>query len=411
MNILIFGLNFHPELIGVGKYTGEMAQALIDHGHRVTVITAPPYYPAWKITDGYSRWWYRTEKKGSLKIIRCPLWVPTHVTNATRLLHLASFCFSSLFTVPTSIYPAPDIVISIAPTLLAAPAALLAGRLTGAPTWLHIQDFELDAALGLGILRKNTMIRDLAQLFEKWVLSSFEYYSSISQSMVNRLTDLGVPSEKVFLFPNWVDTDSIHPLDAPNIFREQLGLGNNDVVVLYSGSMGVKQGLEVVIKSARELRAKANIQFVLCGDGPARQELHTSSYDCPNVHFLPLQPDDKFNELLNMADIHVLPQKSGASDLVMPSKLPGMLASGKPVIASCEEGSQLKTIIKSTGIPVASEDSAALSQSILQLAEDPGLRAQLGEQGRRFVIENYSKKKILERFISVLEGIPSRTKR
>ncbi len=406
MNILICGLNFHPELIGVGKYTGEMAKALVDHGHHVTVITTPPYYPAWKITNGYSRLWYRTEKNGSLKVIRCPLWVPTHVTGTTRLLHLASFGISSLFAIPAAVHPAPDIIISIAPTLLAAPAALLAGRLTGAPTWLHIQDFELDAALELGILQKNSFIRDLAQSFEKWMLSSFSYFSSISQPMVDRLSAGGVQAEKTFLFPNWVDTAAIHPLDAPNKFRDQLSFKQDDLVVLYSGSMGVKQGLDILVKCARELRARTNIHFVLCGDGPAREELQMSSSDCPNIHFLPLQPVEELNQLLNMADIHLLPQKSGASDLVMPSKLPGMLASGKPVIASCEDGSQVKSIINSTGIPVASEDSQALSEAILQLSVDPGLRMQLGNRGRRYVMANYSKEKILKQFITILEGIP-----
>lgn len=405
MNILICGLNYHPELIGVGKYTGEMVQSLVDRGHQITVVTTPPYYPEWKIAEGYSHHCFKTEETGSLRIIRCPLWVPAHVTGFSRLLHLTSFGLSSLFAVPAAIHPTPDIIISIAPTLLSAPAALLAGKLTHTRTWLHIQDFELDAALELGILQKSSLVRELARHYERWVLTNFAHLSSISQPMVDRLILSGVPAEKTILFPNWVDTEVIYPLDTPNSFRQRLGLSKDDLVVLYSGNMGVKQGLEVVIDAARLLRSQTDIHFVLCGDGPFRDTLQKKTSDYPNAHFLPLQPVERLNELLNMADIHLLPQKSGASDLVMPSKLLGMMASGKPVIAGCEEGSQLQAILKSTGIPVASEDANSISASILQLRSDPGLRIRLGNRGRSYVIENYSKKVVVDHFISILEGL------
>lgn len=404
VRIILCGLNFSPELVGIGKYTGELAQYLADHGHSVTVITAPPYYPYWKIQPGYTAWWYQTEIQENLKIIRCPLWVPSKVSGFKRILHLFSFALFSFSVVLWESRHKPDVIFSIAPALPAAPAVALAGRLCGALTWLHIQDFELDIALGLGILKDHAFLRSLAQRFEQLILRRFDRVSAISHSMTDRLVEKGVDLEKINFFPNWVDTATIYPKDDLNSYRSSLGLSANDHVVLYSGSMGVKHGLEVIIAAASILQAKNNIHFVICGEGPARQDLFRAAKGYSRVHFLPLQPVAQLNELLNMADIHILPQKPRAADLVMPSKLLGMLASGRPVITACREGSELFNLVNSIGISVASEDAQALSQAILVLVENPLLRENLGQKSRDFVVENFSRDTVLGQFISVLQS-------
>jgi colanic acid biosynthesis glycosyl transferase WcaI len=152
MRILIYGLNFHPELTGIGKYTGEMVQYLAGQGHQVRVITTPPYYPYWKVQPPYSAEWYRKENTVGITVYRCPLWVPKHPTGIKRLFHLASFAMSSLPVFFAQINWKPEVVFCVAPALANAPLALLFGKITGAKTWLHIQDFEVDAALNLGLL-------------------------------------------------------------------------------------------------------------------------------------------------------------------------------------------------------------------------------------------------------------------
>lgn len=400
LHILIYGLNFSPELVGIGKYTGELAQALAQQGHQVTVVTTPPYYPQWQIQPGYSGHRYQTEVLDNLKIIRCPLWVPRHVSGLKRILHLLSFAISSFGVVLCEAHHnQPDVIFSVAPALVAAPVAALAGRLNKALTWLHIQDFEVDAALDLGILKNRSLIRAAAIGFEKWVYRKFDRVSTISQKMVERLVEKSVPPEKIIFFPNWVDTDEIFPLENVNSYRQSMGFKAEDIVVLYSGSMGVKQGLEIVIESARLLKPHANIHFVLCGEGPAKTALQSAAAGSSNVHFLPLQPAEKLNELLNMADIHVLPQKSGAADAVMPSKLLGMLSSGKPVIAGCLEGSELHRVVNQVGIAIEPEDAGALAGAVESLGSDKTLRMSLGIRGREYVVQNFSKTAIMDRFI------------
>ncbi len=404
MRILIVGLNFSPELVGIGKYTGELAQVLAQKGHQVTVVTAPPYYPHWQIQPGYSGGRYQTEIRENLKIIRCPVWVPRRVSGLKRILHLLSFALSSFGVVLCEARFKPDVILAVAPALAAAPAAALAGKRSKALTWLHIQDFEVDTALNLGILKNRSLVRAVTIGFEKWVYRKFDRVSTISQKMVERLAEKGVPQKKTFFFPNWIDTAEIFPLDNANGFRQTLGLDAEDIVVLYSGSMGAKQGLEVVIASARLLHSHSNIHFVLCGEGPAKAVLQSSTDGCSNIHFLPLQPAEKLNELLNMADIHVVPQKRGVADLVMPSKLLGILSSGKPVIAGCLEGSELYRVVNEVGITVAPEDAGALTDAIESLAMNSTYRTLLGKKGREFAAQYFSKAAVVARFISEIDN-------
>ena len=158
MRILIYGLNFAPELTGIGKYTGEMATFLAEKGHAVRVITTPPYYPQWQVLPGYLWWKYRRESWQGVTVYRCPLWLPGRgkkagrISGIQRILHLSSFTLSSLPVALAQIFWRPERVIVLAPSLFNAPAAALVARLAKAKSWLHIQDFELDAASRLNMV-------------------------------------------------------------------------------------------------------------------------------------------------------------------------------------------------------------------------------------------------------------------
>ena len=151
MKILLHGINFAPELTGIGKHTGEMAAWLAARWHVVRVVTAPPYYPDWQVADGYSSRSCRRHTWQGLDVWRCPLWVPVRPGGLKRLLHLASFALGSLPVMLRQIVWRPDGVWMVEPALLCAPAALGVVRLGGARALLHIQDFEVDAAFDLGL--------------------------------------------------------------------------------------------------------------------------------------------------------------------------------------------------------------------------------------------------------------------
>ncbi|PKO01016.1 MAG: colanic acid biosynthesis glycosyltransferase WcaI [Chloroflexi bacterium HGW-Chloroflexi-4] len=402
MNIIIHGLNFSPEIVGVGKYSGELARSLVEKGHHVTVVTAPPYFPQWRIQPGYSGKKWTTVYENKIKIVRCPIWVPKKVTGIRRIIHLLTFALSSSFIIINECRSKPDFVIAVEPTLFSAPFTLLACKLNHVFSWLHIQDFEVDAAIELGIIQKIKMLSAISKMFENWVHSHFDHFSTISHKMTERLIAKGVPKEKVSYFPNWVDTNLIYPDEKTNQYRQSFGFTGEDIVVLYSGSLGVKQGIEIIIEIADLLKNNLNIKFVICGDGPDKTLLQQMAEKNPNVFFLPLQPFSELNDLLNMADIHLLPQKYDASDLVMPSKLLGILSSGKPVVAGCISGSELFSIVQNIGIAVKPEDSKEYAKAIEYLAVNQDQRKLFGTNGRKLAITKFSQKNIIENFIADL---------
>jgi colanic acid biosynthesis glycosyl transferase WcaI len=293
----------------------------------------------------------------------------------------------------------PDIVFTIEPTFFAAPVALLAAALSGAASWLHVQDFEVDAAFDLKLLPPDGPIHTIAKGLERFFTGSFSRVSSISNKMVERITARGDAHSAVVLFPNWGDIEMVRPAapDAENSFRSELALADK-IVLLYSGNMGAKQGLDVLGPLTEFFSGNPHVHFLFCGDGVYRPQLERLVGHRRNVTMLPLQPASRLNDLLNVADIHLLPQRRGAADLVMPSKLNGILASGRPVVAMADEGTQVAHVVAGCGLVVPAEDPAALCAATARLVESAELRASLGLAAREYAVKYLSKERVLRRF-------------
>jgi colanic acid biosynthesis glycosyl transferase WcaI len=383
--ILILGLNFAPELTGIGRYTGDMAAWLAEQGHEVEVVTAYPYYPAWKLAPDRPTWRWSRETWRGVRLLRCPLWVPRRPTAATRILHLLSFALSSG---PAAIVRAlrfrPHLILAIEPTILAAPFALAAARLCGADTWLHVQDLELGAAERLGLLNPaRWTARPIAALYRR-TLRAFRRVTTLSDRMRAKLAELGRPADAIDLFPNWIDTAKHRPVDA-TVMRRQLGLALDAVCALYAGNLGEKQGAESLLDVAALLADDPRIRFVICGAGAARPCIEARLAAHPNVTLLDPLPDDRFVELLSAADIHLLPQKRGITHYVMPSKLAAMMASGRPIVAQADEGCAIREMLAGGAVFVEPEPTEAMAGAIRELAQDRAARARLGAVLRRQV--------------------------
>ena len=417
MKLLISSMNFTPEEIGVGKYSGEMAIWLARAGHDVRVISAQPYYPFWKVFNGYSAFSYsrelipvnftenETTNCGSLTVYRCPVWVPKNPSGIKRLIHLLSFTIASLPIFFFQCKWRPTVVIAIEPPLLCAPLAVMLSKLASSKSVLHIHDYEVDAAFNLGLLR-GKYFYEFALKVELYLMRKFDLVTSISSKMINKLVRKGVSDDAVRLFPNWVDLDLIKPAsnnrDSKRVMREELGLPHDCIIALYSGNMGNKQGLEVLSMAALEL-INENIFFIFCGNGTGRMELQSACKNLTNVLFLPLQPLAKFNQLLSIADIHLLPQCDGIADFVMPSKLMGILASGRPVVATARADTEVGEIVSSCGLLVEPGDS--FSEAIRSLLIDEALRIRLGRDARLYAEKHFSFQKIMLRFEQYLEDL------
>lgn len=399
MKILIYSTNFYPEQTGIGKYSGEMAFWLANKGHDVRVICSAPYYPKWKIEDGYSNT-YKVSYVNGVMVMRAPIWVPNEQTGIKRIIHLLTFSLSSLPYLFAQVLWRPNLVFNVAPAFICAPAGLLLAKITGAKSWLHFQDFEVDIAFKMNFL-KGRLKQSLIFKLERFIIRNFDFVSTISNKMLDKLSDKCLCSTQKVLLPNWVDVDHISPLKAASEYRSELDIPVDTKVFMFSGTMGGKQGLSIIPTVARLLLDRTDILFILGGDGAVKLELMKAAEGLKNVKFLPLQPFERLGQFLGLADVHMLTQNVSAEDLVLPSKLSGMLASGRPILATCEEHSQIAQVVKKCGLVVPPSNPEAFRDAVLKLADDPDLRQDLGALARKCTLKIFEKNSILRDFVAV----------
>lgn len=395
MKVLIVGLNYAPEPIGIGPYTTGLAEWLAANGHDVEVVAGRPYYPQWLVYPGFGGFgWRRTEEAG-VGITRCWHYVPHVPGGAKRILHHLTFMLTAL---PASLWCAmrvrPDAVLCVAPSIMSAFPARLAAWLGGAKLWLHIQDFEVEAAFATGMVKGQRLARALIAT-ERAVLRMADVVSSISPQMVARLIAKGVAPGDAYELRNWANAlpgESTGPG-----FREEWDLGSRQVI-LYSGNIARKQGAGLIVDAARRLAARDDLVFVICGEGPELARLKEQADGLGNVRFHPLQPAARLMELLELAAIHLLPQVDAAADLVLPSKLTNMLLSGRPVIATALPGTGLYDEVEGCGLAIPPGDADGLAAAIARLADDPATTAAMGEAARSRAAQRWSREAILTAF-------------
>ncbi|SHL88102.1 WcaI family glycosyltransferase [Chitinophaga sp. CF418] len=368
--LLLIGGNYAPELTGIGKYNGEMIRWLADNGYDCTVITSFPHYPQWKVQAPYqkSRYWFRKEvaDNNNITVYRCPQYIPSQPTGKKRLLMDFSFGLSVTMKLLQQLLTRKiDIVVVVAPPFHLGLLAVLYKKLRGARFLYHIQDLQIEAARDLKMISSPSLIRSLFRM-ERFILRHADIVSSISDGMMKKVQ--GKIGQEVSFLPNWVDVTFFHPLENRAQIKTEYGFSATDKVILYAGAIGEKQGLEAILQVADSMKKDARVKFLICGAGPYREQLRqqavTSQLD--NVYFRDPEPFDRFNRLLNMADVHLVIQKASAGDLVMPSKLTTILAVGGLALVTANEHTSLYSLVKENniGIVIEAENTDALKEGI-----------------------------------------------
>jgi len=362
--VLFIGGNYSPEQIGIGKYNGEMVDWLANQGYDCTVITSFPYYPEWKVQEMYAKrsFWFKKEIKEfndpaaiPVKIYRCPQYTPKNPSGMKRMLLDFTFSFSSLFVLFRLLFTKKfDCVICVVPSFQVGLLAIIYKKLTGAKFLYHIQDLQIDAARDMGMIKSTRLINTLLSI-EKYILKQADVVSSISEGMIKKV--VAKCDKQVVFFPNWVDTNLYYPIEENDGLKPAFDFEKTDKVVLYSGAIGQKQGLDIILYTAKLLQHLTDVKFVICGSGPYKKTLQdkAKALGLKNLVFMPLQPSEKFNQFLNMADVHLIIQKENASDLVMPSKLSTILSIGGLAVVTAPEDSSLYKVLSNYDMGIITE--------------------------------------------------------
>lgn len=397
MRVTMIGLNFPPEPTGIAPYTGGAADGIAAGGNDVTVITGYPHYPQWKISPGF-RGLRMGELRGSIQVTRLRHPVPATGRLIQRIGMELVFGMRAIL----SPWRSPEVVLAVSPALLATFLVVLRARLTRTPVVVWVQDLY---TLGVSETGSSQRLVGLVQWIESFTLRSATRVLVIHPRFRRYVSEtLAVPSTRVDVVRNWT-----HVAPSPGrseVLRHQLGWGSDEVVVLHAGNMGAKQDLENVVRASKlAVSAGVPLRFVLLGDGNRRRSLEKLGPN-PCLQFLDPLPDGEFEEALASADILLVNELSGMTEMSVPSKLTTYFNTGLPVLAAVDESSVTadEVGLARGGLRVSPGDPQALLEGALLLAADSGLRAELGAAGQRHRNEFLGADVAMEGVIKTLES-------
>jgi len=402
-HLTLIGVNFYPEDSSTGLYSTQMMDYLSQF-YNVDVITGYPYYPEWEIREEYqNRGKFLVEKKGDINIYRYKQYVPKNPNFKNRVLHLLDFTLGSvrnIFKVKKS-----DLVICVVPFTSSIALGLLLSKFRDAKVWVHIQDFEFDAAIDAGIAgeQKGFKSKLFSLLFglEKKLLDKANIVSTISYGMLRKLESK--TKTQNYFFPNWVDEDFINPQKS----KQHELMQSDKFKILYSGNIGAKQDWDFFIRVAEYFKDNNQVEFIVVGAGAKKDWLVENTKDYKNIfHYMPVEYDT-LPDLLCSANLHILFQKNDVVDTVMPSKLLGMMASAVPSIVTGNLDSEVAKVFEKSkgGYFFDSDDFDKTINAIENLMKDKELSLEMGENARRYIINNFSSSKVLSNFREKIEEI------
>jgi colanic acid biosynthesis glycosyl transferase WcaI len=400
MRILVLGINYAPERTSVAPFATGLCEHLAANGNKVTVVTAFPYYPEWRVWNGYRGSLYRKEYIDGVTVHRVAHYMPRKPSRLVeRLAYDISFtvnCFlAALFT------GGCDLIYCYCPPPTVALAGYLLGLIKGAPYVMKLSDLASDVALATGIMKPGLAIR-VARKFETFICRKARAVICVCQGFIDRLNERGVDREKLCLIPDWGDTENLRPSEVGSAFRMVNQLPSKQFLVFHTGNMGKKQKLINVILAAEASRNEPDLKWILVGQGEERNTLEKeiSRRRLTNIVMLPLQPAESLPEMYGSADLLLLNQAAAIEDAVIPSKLLTYMGAGRAIVAAVSEKSEAARQIRraNCGVVVPPEDPEALAEAVLSVRKNDGLRKQLGANARAFAEAHFTKAGVLRRY-------------
>lgn len=398
MKTIILTQYYHPDHSATGQILHELARGLLQEGRDVEVITAQPMYAM-------------TEKRPHREVIdgvlttRVPSTSFDKNTNVGKVLNSISFfTFALLYTLKT---PKCSLLLVVSnPPFLPAIGLLL--RLIRRQPYVHlVHDIYPQIAVKLGYLRADSPLTKCWQMLNKWIYRYASRVIVLSENMFDTLSTASyVESSRLSIIHNWADGRLIVPLSrSHNSFLLEAGL-ESKFVCQYSGNMGLFHDLEGLMSVAGRV-TDLPIEFVMIGGGGKLPKLKALAAELPNVRFLPYQPKEQLPLSLTACDVAVVTLENGIGGLAAPSKLYGILAAGRAVLAIVEENSYIKEMIETAhcGVAVRPGDTAGLEAAIRHLASSPIDTATMGMNSRKLYEERFTIETAVRSYADLLDSV------
>ena len=413
----ILSLNYAPEPMGFAPHATALAEYLAERGHHVTVITGFPFAPQWKRWPEYRGVFSSQAIENKVAVRRVSHFIPRRAgAMSQRVAMEASFCLAAALVLLPQLLnrrARPDAVLYIGAQPALAMLARWIGAVTRVPYFVNVNDLAAQAAADVGIVRDGWIQRVLERVeFAAYLPSAGA--SVLCRTFAEALIAKGYLADRIRVIRSPVNLDLVRPVPFRAEYREALGLPGGAFVVLFAGSMGLKQGLTNVVEAAHRARDregdKRPIVWVLVGDGETRGQLDqfAKQHELGDaVRLLPFQPAESMSRMFAAADVLLLNQLAAVKNTVIPSKLLTYMAAGRPVLAAVNSSSQGAEILREAngGMLVAPEDPLALVRGVEALmSAGPGPLAAMGARNRAYAEQHFDQRKILAEHEKLILG-------
>jgi colanic acid biosynthesis glycosyl transferase WcaI len=411
MKILYVSQYYPPEIGAPAARVSELARHWVRDGHDVTVLTGFPNHPTGELHPDYRKRWRRgfyRERIDGVDVVRTWLIPLPNGKPVERILNYSSFCVSA--AVRGLFLRKPDVIIATSPQLLVGLSGWFVSRIRRAPLIFEVRDIWPDAIIASGVGSEQSLLARVLRAISRFLHKRAERIVVVTPAFEDDLVaNWGVPAERISIVQNGVETDLFSPGEAPAELAEELGLGGR-FVVSYVGTIGLAHGLGTVLEVAARLRDELpEALFLIVGEGADKDALveRARREGLTNVRFLSQQPRARVVDIVRASDAClVLLKRAPVFETVIPTKMLEFMACARPVVLGVE--GQARAILDEAGggVPVPPEDPAAAAAALKELHDDPARREELGQNGRKYMVERLSRRATAERYVEVLRLTP-----
>ena len=390
---------FPPEHAPIGHMLLELSELLGRNGWNITIITGFPNHPRGVVFDGYRKRLFQEEQVRNIRIWRVYLYTSANRSYFNRILNFLSFTLSSSLCL--LLRGKPDLVFAALQPLSVGVVLPIVAKIKRAKLIFNVQDLHPDAQIKLGLLKNKSLIR-LLRAVENHGYRSADGLSVICEDFKAHCLARGVDEQRIAVIRNWIDLDEIKPGTRVNAFRSELGLVEEDFVVLFAGTIGLVSGAEMLLDVADSLIDEKDIKIVIVGEGPLLGELkeHAAVRGLGNMVFSPFQPRSRLGEVQAISDVSVVTIKPGSEQMSVPSKVLGYMAAARPVLVVAEPESETARFVleSGAGLVIAPGDPEAIANAIRDLRGGLMHAGDLGRCGREYLEENLSTKEVSRQY-------------
>jgi glycosyltransferase involved in cell wall biosynthesis len=359
-------------------------------------------FPAGKIFEGYHNRLWQRERIDGVEVIRLWTYITANEGFLRRTLDYVSFMVSAILATP--FLPRPDVIVSTSPQFFTPCAAYVVSRLKRRPWVFELRDLWPDSIVAVGAMKETLLIRALRKL-EYFLYRKATRIVSVTQSFREILSKNGIDLGKIEVVPNGADLEAYRPGERSEMLAQKFGC-KGKFVAAYVGTIGLAHGLGTLLDAAEQLREREDIAFILVGAGAEEKALMAEAgrRSLDNVHFAGSVSKVEVRDYWRFCDVAlVLLRDSPLFRHVLPSKIFEAMSTERPIILGVKGESEGVLKEAKAGIPIPPEDSRALAEAILQLANNREQRVAMGKAGREFVISRFNRDVLATRMLAVLD--------